>query len=380
MDTDPFATPSKSDLSSLTKPSQEYHVPASTSFSFSISDFWKPAKEPILQWIQDLPSPKKHKEVLEPAHYHTLKHSLDYDDTDDNSSFDSHRHKRARTNSAAGSRPISESRRSKLVNSGCSLVRRVSDRVSNGCKRVVARDRKRKVSQRPDSSLPRGATPAPEPTPSPGTPTFTLIDRPKMRFVFVGDAKCGKSSILLRFYRDTFTLHYKPTKYELFHKGVAVDEQSTDIELWDTAGDVKLEQLGRLSYLAWDAVFLCFSVDSERSFNNARTQWTTQIRRYTRGAPLILVGTKTDQRVGASLWAPLYPHLESKITATEGTMTATEIGAVRYVECSAKTGQGIKGVLEEGVRAVFRRRAAYEKLEKKNADRRSGVAEFLCFG
>ncbi|KAI8952230.1 P-loop containing nucleoside triphosphate hydrolase protein [Xylaria longipes] len=374
MDSDPFATPSKSDISSSTKPSQEYHVPASTSFSFSLSDFWKPAKEPILQWMQDIPSPVKRKEVLEPARYSTLKHSLDYDDTDDNSSFDSHRHKRARTSSAAGGQPLSESRRSKLVNSGRSLVRRVSD----GCKRAVARDRKRKVPKRPDSSLRRGSTPAPEPTPSPGTPTFTLIDRPKMRFVFVGDAKCGKSSILLRFYRDTFTLHYKPTKYELFHKGVAVDEQSTDIELWDTSGDVKLEQLGRLSYLAWDAVFLCFNVDSERSFNNARTQWITQIRRYTRAAPLILVGTKTDQRVGASLWTPLYPHLETRITATEGTMTATEIGAVRYVECSAKTGQGIKGVLEEGVRAVFRRRAAYEKLER-NVNRRSGVAEFLCF-
>ncbi|KAI0197133.1 small GTPase superfamily [Xylaria flabelliformis] len=200
-----------------------------------------------------------------------------------------------------------------------------------------------------------------------------------MRFVFIGDAKCGKSSILLRFYRDTFTLHYKPTQYELFHKGIAVDEQSTDIELWDTAGDVRLEQLERLSYLAWDAVFLCFSVDSERSFNNARTQWTAQIRRYTRGAPLILVGTKTDQRVGASLWAPLYPHLDSKITATEGTMTATEIGAIKYVECSAKTGQGINGVLEEGVRAVFHRRAAHEKHEMKSNNRLSGVSEFLCF-
>ena len=33
-----------------------------------------------------------------------------------------------------------------------------------------------------------------------------------------------------------------------------------------------LEQLARLSYLAWDAVFLCFSVNSMRSFNSARTQ------------------------------------------------------------------------------------------------------------
>ncbi|KAI0525449.1 P-loop containing nucleoside triphosphate hydrolase protein [Xylaria bambusicola] len=225
----------------------------------------------------------------------------------------------------------------------------------------------------------RLGTPAPEPTPSPGTPSFMLIDRPKMRFVFVGDAACGKSSVLLRFYRDTFTQHYSPTHYELFHKVVAVDEQDTDIELWDTAGDIALEQLARLSYLAWDAVFLCFSVNSVRSFNNARTQWITQIRRYTRGAPLIFVGTKTDQRVGASLWAPLYPNLETRITATEGAMTATAIGATRYVECSAKTGQGIVGVFEEGVRAVYDRREALGELETKNPDHLSGLAEFLCF-
>ncbi|KAI1131202.1 P-loop containing nucleoside triphosphate hydrolase protein [Nemania abortiva] len=225
----------------------------------------------------------------------------------------------------------------------------------------------------------RNATPAPLPTPSSGTPSFTLIDRPKMRFVFVGDAECGKSSILLRFYRNTFTEHYRPTQYELFHKVVRIDDQDADIELWDTAGDVSLEQLGRLSYLAWDAVFLCFSVDGVRSFNNARTQWITQIRRHTRGAPLILVGTKTDERVGASLWAPLYPNLETRITATEGVMTATAMGATRYVECSAKTGQGIIGVFEEGVRAVFDRREAAERHNRRDTQHFSGLAEFLCF-
>lgn len=46
-------------------------------------------------------------------------------------------------------------------------------------------------------------------------------------------------------------------------------------------------------------------------------------------------------------------------------MTATALGAVRYVECSAKTGQGINGVFEEGVRAVFDYREAIEKPAKR---------------
>ncbi|KAI1153494.1 P-loop containing nucleoside triphosphate hydrolase protein [Nemania diffusa] len=201
-----------------------------------------------------------------------------------------------------------------------------------------------------------------------------------MRFVFVGDAECGKSSLLLRFYRDSFSELYTPTKYELFNQIIKVNnDQEIDIDLWDTAGDIKLEQLKRLNYLAWDAVFLCFSVNRMRSFYNARTQWITQIRRYTRGAPLILVGTKTDSRVGASLWAPLYPDLETRVTATEGAMTATEIGATRYVECSAKTGQGITGVFKEGVRAVFHRRGMIKINGKKDANQSLSLADFLCF-
>ncbi|KAI0403217.1 P-loop containing nucleoside triphosphate hydrolase protein [Xylaria palmicola] len=373
---DPFAAPIKSETGFSTKPSRGSHMERpSRSFSFSRPDFWRPAKEPILQWIRDIPGPVQHDTPLEPAHYQTLKHALDYNDSEDGSSVEDHRRKRAKMNSPAGSQSVAGSRRSMLIDAGSGLVRRVS----NACQRVASSGRHSSASKRGDSYPSRSATPAPEPTPSSGTPSFMLIDRPKMRFVFVGDAGCGKSSLLMRFYRDTFTQHYAPTQYELFNKVVTVDGQDADVELWDTAGDVTLEQLGRLSYLAWDAVFLCFSVSSMRSFDNARTQWIAQIRRHTRGAPLLLVGTKTDDRVGRGLWAPLYPDLDARVTATEGSMMATELGAYRYVECSAKTGQGIEGLFEDGVRAVFQQRGVGEKLEKSRIDHLSGLAELLCF-
>lgn len=61
-------------------------------------------------------------------------------------------------------------------------------------------------------------------------------------------------------------------------------------------------------------------------------------------------------------------------------MAATAIGATRYIECSAKTGQGITGVFEEGVRAVFdRRREASKKFQRKHAEHFPSLAELLCF-
>lgn len=115
-----------------------------------------------------------------------------------------------------------------------------------------------------------------------------------MRFIFVGDSGCGKSSMLLsvhcyhnhhmpncvdaptnecrRFYRDTFTPTSTPTQYELFNKIVRSGGQDVDLELWDTSGKIELNQLSLLSYLTWDAVFLCFSVNSDKNFRNAQTK------------------------------------------------------------------------------------------------------------
>jgi len=61
-------------------------------------------------------------------------------------------------------------------------------------------------------------------------------------------------------------------------------------------------------------------------------------------------------------------------------MTATAIGATRYVECSAVTGQGIDGVFIEGVRAVSNRRASVAEFEKKSGgDHLSSLVDMLCF-
>lgn len=74
---DPFAMPFKSDASLTANKSQEDQLPTSRSFSFSLSEFWKPTKDPILQWLRDLPTgPVRREEALEPARYHTLKHSI----------------------------------------------------------------------------------------------------------------------------------------------------------------------------------------------------------------------------------------------------------------------------------------------------------------
>ncbi|CAJ2508154.1 Uu.00g093400.m01.CDS01 [Anthostomella pinea] len=353
---------------SLLQQQPEFSVPVSKSFAFSIADLWKPTKDSLLQWINELPGPVKREEPLEPAHFQAPKHALDPDGSYAGSSTDGHRDKRAKLGLGLAHHPAVESRRRRLVQSGKGFMRRVS----HACQRVMAPGHAEQQDAYDGSTI-RGSTSLP------GTPG----DRAKMRFVFVGDSECGKSSLLLRYYRDTFTLHYSKTQYELFNKTVEVDDQEVDLELWDTCGEVRLHQLQLLSYLAWDAIFLCFSVNSMKRFESAKTKWINEIRMYCRDAPIILVGLKKDMRVGSGLWAPLFPRVETRIGASQGTLAANGMGAVKYMECSAKTGEGVANIFEDGIRVVFDERAAdaeAARLREKHAKKgENKLGQLLCF-
>ncbi len=57
------------------------------------------------------------------------------------------------------------------------------------------------------------------------------------------------------------------------------------------------------------------------------------------------------------------------------------MGAVKYMECSAKTGEGVDRVFEEGIRIVIDERAAEADAARINKDKEHGgrLNRLLCF-
>ena len=80
--------------------------------------------------------------------------------------------------------------------------------------------------------------------------------------------------------------------------------------------------------------------------------------------PIVLVGTKMDLREDKETLQRLREKNLSPITSAEGMKLQREIGAVKYVECSALTQKGLKTVFDEAVRAVLRP-VTIKKKEKK---------------
>ncbi|KAI2608745.1 P-loop containing nucleoside triphosphate hydrolase protein [Hypoxylon fragiforme] len=344
--------------------SQQFRVPFAKNFSFTIPDKWIPNNPSVVRWINNLPGSVEREQPLEPARYSTPKHSLDVIFGDEESEKDEHRAKRARRSSVLSIQPSIQKIRQHTANNG--LVRRVS----NVCRRVVSRNKNRDTST--------GFTISD--TPSPSTPIS--LNRPRMRFVFVGESGCGKSSMLLRYYQDFFSLAYVKTQYKLFSKTTTVDEQDVDLEIWDTSGDLSLHQLQNLSYLVWDAVFLCFSVDSPTRWEQVQEMWVDEIHKFCRGAPVILLGLKKDTRRGIGMTRPLSLHLQSRLCTSENSNNSTVSRGMQYIECSAKTGENVDLAFEEAVRMVLAERAEEEQLarirELSLSDHSSSSFNYRC--
>ena len=70
--------------------------------------------------------------------------------------------------------------------------------------------------------------------------------------------------------------------------------------------------------------------------------------------PFILVGTKCDMKNDQGEINKLREQGQSAITTEQGENLAKKLGAIKYMECSAKTQENLKEVFDEAVRSVLR--------------------------
>ena len=130
-----------------------------------------------------------------------------------------------------------------------------------------------------------------------------------------------------------------------------VDGQTVQFALWDTAGQEDYEQLRPLSYPNTDVIVICFSIDNRDSFANVSLKWIPEVRHFCPRTPIILVGTKTDLRYSPGAAYSSSTDKRSVVTS-EGQELSRSIKAHRYVECSAKTRDGVDEVFQTAAKAA----------------------------
>ncbi len=171
-----------------------------------------------------------------------------------------------------------------------------------------------------------------------------MVDSYKV--VVLGDGNVGKTCLLVSYTTNTFPGIYVPTVFDNFSANLIVDGRHVNLGLWDLAGQEEYVKMREVSYPQSDVVLLCFAVDSPDSMENVRHKWIDEVKKHLPDAPILLVGTKIDLREKKA-------EAEDVATAVHGHALARDIGAEKYVECSAYTQENVTTVFEEAVRIVL---------------------------
>lgn len=86
---------------------------------------------------------------------------------------------------------------------------------------------------------------------------------------------------------------------------------------------------------------------SPASFENVREKWFPEVHHHCPGVPCLIVGTQTDLRDDHSVKDKLAKQRMAPVRKEDGEKMARELGAVKYVECSALTQYKLKDVFDE---------------------------------
>ncbi|KAJ5818370.1 Rho GTPase Rho1 [Penicillium riverlandense] len=194
----------------------------------------------------------------------------------------------------------------------------------------------------------------------------------RRKLVIVGDGACGKTCLLIVFSKGTFPEVYVPTVFENYVADVEVDGKHVELALWDTAGQEDYDRLRPLSYPDSHVILICFAVDSPDSLDNVQEKWISEVLHFCQGLPIILVGCKKDLRHDPKTIEELTKTSQKPVTPEQvchpapvsvlevcltwflqGEEVRKKIGAYKYLECSARTNEGVREVFESATRAAL---------------------------
>jgi len=175
----------------------------------------------------------------------------------------------------------------------------------------------------------------------------------RRKLVIVGDGACGKTCLLIVFSKGTFPEDYVPTVFENYVADVEVDGRRVELALWDTAGQEDYDRLRPLSYPDSHVVLICFAVDLPDSLENVQEKWIGEVMHFCPKVPVMLVGCKKDLRRDTPTVDALRRQNQRPISPEQGQAVAQKIGARMYLECSARTGEGVREVFQHATRAAL---------------------------
>ncbi|KAJ7249099.1 P-loop containing nucleoside triphosphate hydrolase protein [Mycena haematopus] len=167
-----------------------------------------------------------------------------------------------------------------------------------------------------------------------------------IKCTFLGD---DGTCLLTSYAENKFPTEYVPTVFGGYSISIMVRDVPYTLGVFDTwAGsswDRDNERLRPLSYPILPSVFLVlFSVGMPVSFHNVKHN----------GVPRVVGATQIDLRQPQADEDLSTPQQQRILTTTEGEKLARQVNAAAYVECSAKTHEGVHAAFDAAIVAAVK--------------------------
>ena len=122
-----------------------------------------------------------------------------------------------------------------------------------------------------------------------------------LQVVIVGNGGVGKSSMIQRYCRGTFSSRYKKTiGVDFLEKQLRVRGEEVRLMLWDTAGQEEFDALTTAYYRGAHACIVAFSTTDRDSLTAVR-HWRKKVEEECGDIPMVMVQNKIDMISSAEI-------------------------------------------------------------------------------
>ncbi len=97
---------------------------------------------------------------------------------------------------------------------------------------------------------------------------------------------------------------------------------------------------------------------SKTSFDNIKDKWIQELKQYSPGTPIILVGTKVDLRSDEEEVKKIRERHDDIVTKEMGDALAKDLKAVAYLETSARAQIGVREIFDKAIEVRFQKKGA----------------------
>jgi len=184
---------------------------------------------------------------------------------------------------------------------------------------------------------------------------------PIYKVLLLGNYSVGKTCFLLRYMDNTFETNHLTT-VGLDYRLIELEYKNKPIKLqiWDTAGQDRFKSITKNYYKGANGMIIIYDITKKKTFEDI-SNWITEINEESSNVIINCVGNKKDLED------------KRKVTYEEGKEIADKYN-MSFFECSAKTGEGIKEVIEDLVERMLK----YEAIGNKGVSIGNGNKKGKC--